>query len=70
MTSAHGKAAKPARRSGQPRTSAVRMFAMTAPGLAGNLAAELAAFEAMTVRDEGHDGRSDVVLFEVAQSAC
>lgn len=47
----------------------MRMFATCNPGLAPLLAQELAAIDGITVRDNGFDGRVDVVLFEAATSA-
>jgi 23S rRNA G2445 N2-methylase RlmL len=48
---------------GRGRTGRVRLMAFTVPGLAGELAGEIASLVGMQVDDVGHDGRSDVVLF-------
>jgi 23S rRNA G2445 N2-methylase RlmL len=56
----------PARRD---TAGAVRMFATCNAGLGGLLSQELAARHGVTVRDNGFDGRVDVVLFEADASA-
>lgn len=43
------------------------MFAMAVPGLAPLVGEELATLPGITVTDSGFDGRSDVILFEVAR---
>ncbi len=55
---------RPARKV-RPDQPAIRMFATTNPGLGALLADELAAIDGVTVRDNGFDGRVDVVLFEI-----
>lgn len=50
-------------------TAAVRMSAAAVPGLGRLLGEELAEEVGAVVTDAGHDGRADVVLFEVDSSA-
>jgi tRNA G10 N-methylase Trm11 len=60
------------KRIGRPRMRAghnISMFATAIPGLGPIVTRELAALPGVLVRDTGSDGRSDIVVFEVARGS-
>lgn len=52
-----------------PKAGATRLFATAVPGLAPIVSRELEQLPGITVQDSGFDGRSDVIIFEVARGS-